>query len=125
MSEAHAVQLPDIEFEVDQLTVVVLSEGPRRHQYSEDERQRLLNGHLEYTIGLVASGRLLHAGALIDNVDEANLTGLSFSELPAAELEPLIENDPAVKAGLESFRFLTHVFPKGSIEFRARADAAD
>ena len=115
---SSATQLPEIDFEVDELTVVVLFEGPRRDVYSDDERQLLLNDHLEYTIGLVATGRLLHAGALIDSAGEAKLTGLSFSELPPAELEPLIENDPAVEAGLESFRLLTHVFPRGSIEFR-------
>jgi hypothetical protein len=116
------VQLPQADFELDQLAVVILVEGPRRNDYSEDETQRLLDAHLDYTVELVRSGRLLHAGALIDTEAEpGRLTGLSFSRLPAAELEDAIGHDPAVLAGLESFRILTHVFPKGSVSFQQGA----
>jgi hypothetical protein len=69
-------------------------------------------------VDLVESGVLVHAGALIDSGAEPNLTGLGFSRLSASELEPLIASDPAVIAGLERFRLLTHVFPMGSLSFR-------
>jgi uncharacterized protein YciI len=114
--------LPQADFELDQVTVVLLLEGPRRQDYGRQETQRLLNAHLEYTVDLVRSGYLLHAGALVDTeAEHGKLTGVSFSRLSAAELEPLIGDDPAVIAGIESFRVLTHIFPKGSISFRQEA----
>jgi len=52
--------------ELDQLTVVLLFEGSRYREYPPEQAQELANAHLAYTIGLVADGHLLHAGALID-----------------------------------------------------------
>ena len=109
--------LPQVDFELEQLSVVVLIEGPRRQEYGRKEAQRLANEHVQYTIGLVVGGHLLHAGALIDDGSDPTLTGLGFSRLTADELQPLIENDPAVIAGMEAFRIVTYSFPKGGIEF--------
>jgi hypothetical protein len=109
--------LPQVDFELEQLSVVVLIEGPRRHEYSQEEAQRLANEPVQYTIGLVIDGHLLHAGALIDDGSDPTLTGLGFSRLTADELQPLIENDPAVIAGMEAFRIVTYSFPKGGIDF--------
>jgi hypothetical protein len=109
--------LPQVDFELEQLSVVVLTEGPRRHEYGREEAQRLTNEHVQYTIGLVIDGHLLHAGALIADGSDPTLTGLGFSRLTADELRPLIANDPAVIAGMEAFRIVTYSFPKGGIEF--------
>jgi hypothetical protein len=109
--------LPQVDFELEQLSVVVLIEGPHRHEYGREEAQRLANEHVQYTIGLVIDGHLLHAGALIDDGSDPTLTGLGFSRLTADKLRPLIENDPAVIAGMETFRIVTYSFPKGGIEF--------
>jgi hypothetical protein len=111
------VILPEVDFEIERLTVVILFEGPRRHEYSQDEAQRLANEHVMYTVGLASRGHLLHAGALIDEGKDPTLTGLGFSRLSPAELQPLIEKDPAVVAGMESYRFVTYSFPKGGIDF--------
>jgi hypothetical protein len=115
--QAQGHVLPQVDFELEQLSVVVLTEGPRRHEYRREEAQRLANEHVLYTIGLVVDGHLLHAGALIDDGSDPTLTGLGFSRLTNDELRPLIENDPAVIAGMEAFRIVTYSFPKGGIEF--------
>jgi hypothetical protein len=111
-------------FELDHVTVVVLVEGPRYHEYSSGEAKRLANEHLAYTISLVDDGHLLHAGALVDGQTAPRLTGLGLSRLSSDELRPYIERDPAVIAGLEAFRLVTHVFPKGSLGTAASRVAA-
>ena len=70
-----------------------------------------------YTVGLASRGHLLHAGALIDEGKDPTLTGLGFSRLSPAQLQPLINKDPAVAAGMESYRLVTYSFPKGGIDF--------
>jgi hypothetical protein len=107
--------------ELDQLTVVLLFEGPRYHEYPPEQAQELANAHLAYTIGLVADGHLLHAGALIDQGSDPKFTGLGFSRLSHDDLRPLIAEDPSVAAGLEDFRLVTHAFPKGSVVFPAES----
>jgi len=110
--------MPDASgLELDQVTVVVLFEGPRYADYPADRAKELANEHLAYTVGLVTDGHLLHAGALIDHESDPKFTGMGLSRLSPAELRPLIEKDPSVAAGLEAFRLVTHVFRKGSVEF--------
>jgi len=111
------VILPEVDFETEQLTVVILFEGPRRHEYSQVQAQLLANEHVMHTIGLASQGHLLHAGALIDEGSDPTLTGLGFSRLSPAQLRPLIEKDPAVAAGMESYRLVTYSFPKGGMSF--------
>jgi uncharacterized protein YciI len=110
--------------ELDQLTVVLLHEGPRYSDYSPDQAQALANEHLAYTVRLVADGHLLHAGALVDERSGPRFTGLGISRLSPAQLVPLIRRDPSVVAGLEDFRVVTHVFPKGSLDFQGERETA-
>lgn len=107
--------------ELDQLTVVLLFEGPRYREYPSEQAQELANAHLAYTVGLVADGHLLHAGALIDQGSDPKVTGLGFRRLSHDDLRPLIAKDPSVAAGLEDFRLVTHAFPKGSVVFPAES----
>jgi hypothetical protein len=37
--------------------------------------------------------------------------------MPADQMKALIEKDPAVVAGMEAFKFVTHRFPKGMLSF--------
>ena len=114
--------VPQVDFPVEQLTVAVLLEGPRRHGLSRDDAQRLANEHVMYIIGLAEAGHLLHAGLLIDDGPQPALTGLSFSRLSRDELRPLLERDPSVLAGMNDIRLVTHSFPKGGLAFpRAHA----
>lgn len=124
MAGSPDIVLPEADFEVEQLTVVTLLEGERRNDYPPEELQRLLNEHLHYTVGLVGDGSLLNAGALIDTGANPTLTGLGFSRISAEELTPRIANDPAVIAGIETFRIVTYAFPKGGLRF-PRAEAAE
>jgi predicted ester cyclase len=109
--------LPQADFPLDELTVVILSEGPARAGMAGDEVQRLLNEHLAYTLGLARSGKLLAAGAFIDPNPAGRLTGIGFSRLPPDELAAHEAEDPAMKAGLEGFRVVKYMFPKGVISF--------
>jgi hypothetical protein len=119
LGAADSVMPETAGMELDQLTVVLLVEGPRYREYPPEQAQELANAHLAYTIGLVADGHLVHAGALIDQGPGAKLTGLGFSRLPHDDLRPLIAKDPSVAAGLEEFRLVTHAFRKGSVVFPA------
>jgi uncharacterized protein len=116
------VVLPQVEFETERLTVVVLFDGPRRAEYEGDAAQRLANDHVRYVIGLADQGHLLAAGALIDTGDAGQrLTGLGFSRLPPEELRPLLAKDPAIVAGMDDFKIVTYALPKGAIDFPRRA----
>jgi hypothetical protein len=66
-------------------------------------------------------GHLLHAGALIDAGPAPRLSGLGFSRLSQDQLRPLIEKDPAVSAGMETFRLVAYAFPKGGLTFAREA----
>ena len=117
--------MPDASgLELDQVTVVLLFEGPRYAGYTPDEAKELANAHLAYTINLVSDGHLLHAGAIVDQQSRPKFTGMGLSRRTPEELRPLIEKDPSVAAGLEGFRFVTHVFPMGSLAFPAERDTA-
>ena len=113
------VVLPQIDFETERLTVVVLFNGPRRAEYSGQAAQQLANDHVQYVIGLANQGQLLAAGALIDEADQ-RLTGLGFSRLAPEELRPLVAKDPAIVAGMEDFKIVTYALPKGTIDFPRR-----
>jgi hypothetical protein len=113
--------LPQADFALDELTVVVLLEGPKRASFAHDEAQRLANEHLRYTIGLVQAGHLLGAGAILDPDTGRQITGLGFSRLPAAEIAALEEQDPGINAGLEAFKVVTYRLPKGAIQFAGEA----
>jgi len=114
---AGEVLVPQADFPVDELTVVILNEGPARSTMARDEVQRLLNEHLAYTLGLVQSGQLLAAGALIDPDPAGRVTGLGFSRLSPQELAAVQAEDPGMKAGLECFRVVRYLFPKGALAF--------
>jgi uncharacterized protein len=121
MAEAlpPGVVIPQVDFETERLTVVVLFDGPRRAEYSGEAAQRLANDHVQYVIGLANQGHLLAAGALIDDAGQ-RLTGLGFSRLAPEQLRPLVAKDPAVVAGMDAFKIVTYALPKGAIDFPQR-----
>jgi uncharacterized protein YciI len=122
LGSAGTVMPDPSDLELDQVTVVLLFEGPRYAEYTPDEAKQLANAHLAYTINLVSDGHLLHAGAIVDHESRPKFTGMGLSRRTPEELRPLIEKDPSVAAGLEGFRFVTHVFRKGSLEFPAERE---
>jgi hypothetical protein len=109
--------LPQADFPLEELTVVLLLDGPARAGMDRDEVQRLANEHLRYTVGLVQGGQLLHAGAIIDPDGERPVTGLGFSRLPPDEIARLESEDPGVKAGLETVKVVRYRFPRGGLRF--------
>ncbi len=116
--------LPQADFPTEDLTVVVLEEGPARTGMDRDELQGLLNAHLAWTVGLAGSGELLAAGALLDPAPPGSrLTGLGFTRLRADAVGPRVELDPAVQAGVERVRLVTYRFPRGWITFPRELEA--
>ena len=110
--------IPKADFEVETLTMVVLYEGPRASEYKDGELERLLEEHLEFTVGLVAQGHLLSAGGIVDGGRSSQrLTGIGLSTKSPDEVRRLVEQDPSVKAGLESVKTVTYTFPKGMLAF--------
>ncbi len=109
--------LPQAAFPIEDITVVLLFEGPGRTCMPRDEVQRLLNEHLRYTLGLAEAGHLVHAGAIVDEAGDPQVTGLGFSRKPPGEIARLVAEDPAVKAGIEGFRVMRYRFPKGGMKF--------
>lgn len=107
--------IPQVEFEVEELSVVVLQEGPRRAALDQAELQRILNEHLQFNVALVGQAKLLTAGAISDRGSEPRLSGLGFSRLSVDELSRTIAEDPSVRAGVESYRVARYMFPKGSL----------
>lgn len=109
--------LPQADFPIERLSVVILTEGPRRDELSLDERQRLANEHLQYQVGLAQAGHIVHAGALIDDGPPPRVTGLGISRLSHDALAPLMREDPGVIAGMLDFRLVTHAFREGALAF--------
>jgi hypothetical protein len=109
--------LPQADFPVEDLTVVLLFEGPKAAGMDHDTKQRIANEHLRYTIGLVAAGHLVHAGAIVDEAGEPPVTGLGFSREAPEAVAALVAEDPGMKSGLESFRVVQYRFPKGGLRF--------
>jgi len=109
--------LPQTDFATEDLTVLVLEEGPERASFDRDELQRLLDAHLGWMITMAGTGELLSAGALLDPAPSGRLTGLGFSRLAAEAVGPRAELDPAVQAGAERLRVMTYRLPKGWISF--------
>ena len=117
MEVSAARQLPKAPFEVETLTTVLLYVGPRAGEIKGAELERLLQAHLEFTVGLVREGHLLSAGGVVDTGTSPHLTGIGFSGEPAAEIQRRVEQDPSVKAGLESVKTVSYTFPKGALAF--------
>jgi len=115
--------LPQADFATEDLTVLVLEEGPDRASVDRDELQRLLNAHLGWMVTMAGTGELLSAGALLDPASSGRLTGLGFSRLAAEVVGPRAERDPAVQAGVERVRLVTYRLPKGWISFPRETEA--
>jgi predicted ester cyclase len=120
MSEPNgAPMLPEADFELDELAVVILREGPARKAMEPAQVQRLLNEHLAYTLEATRDEKLLAAGALVSAEPDFPVTGIGFSRLPGEELAALEAADPATRAGVESFHVVRWIFPKGAVSFPA------
>jgi len=118
METSRPLPLPKADFEVETLTMVVLFEGPRASEYRGAELERLLQEHLEFTVGLVAQGHLLSAGGVVDqDRSSQRLTGIGLSRKSPEEVRRLVEQDPSVRAGLEGVKTVTYTFPKGMLAF--------
>ena len=109
--------LPQADFPTEDITVVVLEEGPDRASVDPDQLQGLLNAHLGWMLTMAGAGELLAAGALLDPASDGRLTGLGFSRLPPEVGGARMALEPAVQAGVERVRLVTYRLPKGWISF--------
>ena len=110
--------VPDVSFEVDIFELLVLRVGANAGELDPESVKRLQAEHLEYLFHLQASGKLLAAGAVATRSEGQRITGLGFFALGSVdEVKRLSDDDPSIRAGLESAEILVFMCPKGALSF--------
>jgi uncharacterized protein len=85
------------EHKMVQFQMAILKMGPKWDATKEAERNAILKLHLENVVSMLNSGKALIAGPL---GDDTGLAGIFILRPEAPEAKTLVDNDPAVKAGL-------------------------
>jgi len=109
-------QPPPVQFELDSYPVTLLRVGDRRAEYDEEVVQRVQLEHVSYVLSLQAAGHVLAAGALTGHV---SINGLGFFTpgTTESEIRAQMDQDPAIKAGMDAYEILTFMCPRGALAF--------
>lgn len=102
--------------EFDRFTIglmILRSDAPR---LSETEENRLQDAHMAHLAGLHDQGILLAAGPLLGSEDR-DLRGLEIYKGSVEEVKRLADEDPSVKAGRLTHRFIPWMVPRGAMSF--------
>ncbi|MGH7762028.1 MAG: YciI family protein [Candidatus Dormibacteraceae bacterium] len=122
--DAASAGAPSVNFEVDQFELLILREGDQASKLDDETIKRLQADHLKYLFRLQASGKLLGAGAIGVRAPGQKITGIGFFRLGSvAEVQGLINEDPSIKAGLDSAEVLVFLCPKGAFAFPQSIEA--
>lgn len=99
--------------------LVLLRRTRQAREFDEETIERIFLEHLEYTVGLVASGRQLSAGPIRDSpAEEEYLCGMGlFRQGSVDKVRELLNGDPGVRQGLYCFDVMTWQTPAGRIAF--------
>jgi uncharacterized protein len=81
-----------------QFQMAILKMGPKWNDTKEADRNAILKQHLGNVVSLLDSGKAIIAGPFGDHTGVAGIFIFRSSE--AGEAKALVDNDPAVKAGL-------------------------
>jgi uncharacterized protein len=103
--------------ELERYTFVLLRRGPRAHEFSEEELDRLQQAHLAHLAEMGERGVMPVAGPFSEQPDET-WRGFCLYTVELDEARRLAESDPSVRAGrmaVECFNWWTK---KGSLRFR-------
>lgn len=110
--------VPAVSFEVDTFELLVLRVGTNASELDPESVKRLQAEHLEYLFHLQASGKLLAAGAIATRSEGQRITGLGFFALGSVDdVKRLSDEDPSIRAGLESAEVVVFMCPKGALSF--------
>jgi len=114
-------QPPPVQFELDTYPCTLLRIGDRRAEYDEEVVQRVQLQHVSYIFSLQAAGHVLAAGALTGHV---TINGMGFWTPGATEdeIRARMNEDPAIKAGMDSYDILRFLCPKGALAFPRSGD---
>lgn len=112
------IGVPAVGFEVESFELLILRVGQKAAEIDQETVKRLQAEHVGYLFHLQSSGKLLAAGAIASRSADQPLTGIGFFSLGSVdEVRRLINDDPSVKAGLESAEVLVFMCPKGALSF--------
>jgi uncharacterized protein len=102
--------------ELERYSFVLLRRGPRAHEFSEEELDRLQAAHLAHLDAMKVRGAMAVAGPFGDQPDES-WRGFCLYTVGLEEARRLAESDPSVQAGRMAVEVFNWWTKKGAIEF--------
>ncbi len=99
--------------------LALLRRTRRSREFDEETTERIFREHLEYTLGLVASGQQLAAGPVRDSpAEDERICGMGLYQQGSVDkVRELLNGDPGVRQGLYRFDVMTWTTPAGRITF--------
>ncbi len=99
-------------------TVRLYRSGPAADSFTEEELERLQQGHLDFLAAEREAGAILASGPFADQPDET-LRGFGVMNGSIEEIRARVERDPAVQAGRMRAEVFTWLVPEGMLPFGA------
>jgi uncharacterized protein len=99
-------------------TVRLYRSGPRADTFTEEELERLQQGHLDFLAAEREAGMILASGPFEDAPDKT-LRGFGVMNGSIEEIRTRVEGDPAVRAGRLRGEVFTWLIPEGMVRFGA------
>ncbi|MCW2966979.1 MAG: YCII-related protein [Solirubrobacteraceae bacterium] len=100
--------------EFDEFTVVLLRWPDDMPDFSEEELERLQEGHIAFLAQMRERGLQLAAGPFFDQPDE-RLRGVAIFRTGLSETRALLAEDPSVKAGRLAPELARWMVPQGAL----------
>jgi uncharacterized protein YciI len=95
-------------------TVRLYRSGPKADTFTDEELDRIQEGHLGYLAGEREAGVILAGGPFSEQPDET-LRGFAVMNGSIGEIRARVENDPAVRAGRMRAEVFTWLVPEASM----------
>jgi uncharacterized protein YciI len=97
--------------------MVLLRHTKQGRDFDQEHKDRVFREHLEYTLGLLASGQQVAAGPVSDHsAADEDVCGLGLYRKGSLDaVRQLLENDPGVRQGLYFFEVMTWRTAPGTI----------
>jgi len=100
----------------DRFTIGLLILRTDAPKLSEEEENALQDAHMAHLAKLHDEGILLAAGPLLGSSDR-DLRGLEIYKGTPEQVKPTAHQDPGVRAGRYTHRFLLWMVPEGALSF--------
>ena len=113
-SAAKAIGVPKMDF--DRFTIGLLILRADAPKLSEQQENALQDAHMAHLAKLHDEGLLLAAGPLLGSSDR-DMRGLEIYKGSPDEVRALADQDPGVRAGRYTHRFLPWMVPGGALSF--------